>query len=160
MLIPPGPAPQDSSHQSPRPGLPSSQAMPRVNPSPTPSMSAAGSKQMLKTPSQPIPSVQAQTPAYNAPQARPAQVGAQNNGKPFMPAASVSANTQIPRNAAPAPTRSERDMPRKLFISLAIVIVALLIVMLLLLVTLRGHNLSELNNWAQYALLKTQSIRG
>lgn len=153
MLIPPRMTPQDSSRQMPRPGSSSNQAMPRVSSNPAPSLAAAGRKQMLKTPSQPIPSVQ--------PQVRPTQSSIQNNVKPFMPSASTSA--QVPssnRSAPPTPTSSGQDMPRKLLVSLAIVIVALLIIMLLLVVTLQGHHRAELNGWEHYALLKTQSSLG
>ncbi len=163
MLIPPRVRPQDSSHQAPRPGSSSNQAMPRMSSSPTPPLTAAGQRQMLKTPSQPIPSVQPQTPAIQTPPARPAQPGAQNNVKPFMPSVAPSHSAQISssgRSAPSTPVNTGQDVPRKLLISLAIAIVALIIIMLLLLVTLQGHHRAELNGWGQYTLLKTQGLLG
>src|SRR5579883_1144505 len=139
MLISPS---QDAANRPRLPGSSSAQATQQAGSFLT-LPPASARQQMVKTPSQPIPSVQLTTPASQSP-ARSAQIGSNNNVKPFFTSASLNssssqAHVQTARNSASsAPTNS--GPPKKLFVALAIVIVALILVMLILLVFLQGHH--------------------
>ena len=145
----------EPADQARRPGPSSSQAVQQAGSFPT-LPPASARQQMVKTPSQPIPSVQSQMPA-SAPQARPAQGGATNNIKPFFSSASLnpsSSQAQIQgAGGSPAPASHSSGPPRKLFVSLAIAIVALILVMLILLVFLQGHHHLLFQNPARSPLL-------
>ena len=160
MLIQPRVSPQEPPEQNRRSGSSSNQAAPRKETNPNQPTLRATRQQMLKTPSQPIPTVR---PEQNAATARPienvhtpirsSQMNASSLSPPstavqsFMPSTLVSTTeqNQAPSHPPATSTRSNHaDLTaRKLFIGLAIIVVTLIIVMLLLLVFLRGHQISS-----------------
>lgn len=157
MLIPPSQESPDRVRQS---GSSSVQAMQKVGSFLT-LPPASARQQMVKTPSQPIPSVQSPTPAPK-PLARPAQGGTNNNVKPFFTSASLNSSSsqaqiQVADGSTP-PTPASSGPPKKLFVTLAIVIVALILVMLILLVFLQGHHHLLFQDPTHSSLLHAQSV--
>jgi serine/threonine protein kinase len=155
MLISPSQEPADRARL---PGSSSAQAMQQVGSFLT-LPPASARQQMVKTPSQPIPSVQSPTPAPK-PLARPAQGGTNNNVKPFFTSASLNSpnsQAQVHMAGGSNPPASSGP-PKKLFVTLAIVIVALILVMLILLVFLQGHHHLLFQGPTRSSLLHAQSV--
>ncbi len=154
MLI--SPRAQEPADRSNHPGASSSQAAQQVGSFPT-LPPASARQQMVKTPSQPIPSIQAQTSS-----ARPVQGEGNSNVKPFFTSASLNpSNSQkhiqtASSSSSPAP--DSNGPPKRLFVTLAIVIVALILVMLILLVFLQGNHHLLFQSSAPPPLLHAQYI--
>lgn len=86
----------------------------------------------------------AQTPASSQTAGRVTSTAASAGVKPFLSSASLNPSSsqaqQLPVAGNPTPPAPDTGFPRKLFVSLAIAIVALILVMLILLVFLQGHH--------------------
>jgi serine/threonine protein kinase len=110
----------------------------------SPTATAAISPQQPRrtTTSQPVPSAPPQLNIQKTP-ASPHASGIQNNVKPFIATVSPASNEAAipPSQPGPLPaTKAGRDTPKKLLMSLAIVIVSLAIIMLLLLVFIHSQH--------------------
>ena len=175
MLIPPRVSPAEPPAPNRRAGSPNAQTMPRGSTNANlPTLRAARQQQMLKTPSQPVPTVHPENnvsaavgrATEDAP-ARPGMAHASNAPtpagtheavKPFIAASQTNGPSQAPTSqSASSSTHNQPDIAaRKLFISLAIVVVALIIVMLLLIVFLRGKHLIGMEQAIQHVLVVTR----
>lgn len=156
MLIPPRVSPQEPPNQIHRPGSSSTQGTQQAGAfaAPRPVMATPARQQMVKTPSQPIPSVRPQAAASGAPTPS-AQASMNSHVRPFLPSASLHTGSQPvpPAPMPPAPINNQSDTSKKLFITLAIVVVALVLVMLILLAFLRGHHQLIFNSSSDEARL-------
>jgi serine/threonine protein kinase len=176
MLFPPR-ATSTSSREQPapnrRPASPDAQTPARGGTNAhLPSLRAPRQQQMLKTPSQPVPAVQAEKSAPAASASadatlKPAGVNSSNISapaekretvKPFMAPSSADGQSQAQSSPSTAGQSNQPDdATRRLFISLAMVVVALIIIMLLLIVFLRGKHLIGMDGPVQHVLVWTRS---
>jgi serine/threonine protein kinase len=120
---------QNAADQARRTGQPSPQAISPSRPFPAQQMTQTSSHAQASMP---------QAPGRATPTGPSASV------KPFLTSASLdpasSQVQQIAAASAPPPSAPENNFSRKLFVSLAIAIVALILVMLILLAFLQGHH--------------------
>lgn len=144
VVISPRTPAQDSTKQSQHTTLPATQLNQQTSAHHTPSTMT---QQQTPAPSQPVPAVQAQSVPPKMP-SKTKPTGTHGNVKPFMPSASLnttSGQAPSPKTLAPPlpPTISadtDKMIPKKFVISLAIAIVTLIIVMLLLMAFLHNQH--------------------